>query len=275
MQIIEIFLLLYGTLYAFITNKKLYNNIIHDEELIWFGKENINSTANIDRVSSQFNKSGLYSLRKNSNYMMIVCNNLDHRPSQMDGLHFDLWYKDFNILCDSGTYSYANNYDKQFTMTKNHNTIQVEDLEQMRKIGQFLCYDWIKCKTLKADESEFIGILVSNNGGYTHEKSVKVIENGFKILDKINTKKDNQKCYLYLHTPYYTEIQNSTIIIKNEKEFECKIIFNNNVKIQKQTTFISSYYYEKIEATEIKIENKIKDRKCEFSYEIKINSNGG
>ena len=275
MLIIEISLQLSGTLYALITNKKLYNNVIYNEELLWFGKNNINDRANVERVSSQYKESGLYSLRRNSNYMMIVCNNLDHRPSQMDGLHFDLWYKDFNILCDSGTYSYANNYDKQFAMIRNHNTVQVENLEQMKKIGQFLCYDWIKCKTLKAETNEFNGILISNNGRYTHHKNVTVTEDGFKILDKVNAKEDYQNCYLYLHTPYHTEIQNNKIIINNQKEFECEIVFDNMIKIQKRSTFISLYYYEKIEATEIKIENKFRNRKCEFSYEIKIKSNGG
>ena len=207
--------------------------------------------------------------------MMIVCNNLDHRPSQMDGLHIDLWYKDFNILCDSGTYSYANNYDKQFTMTRNHNTVQVENLEQMKKVGQFLCYDWIRCKALKAETNEFSGILVSNNGRYTHYKNVTMTKYGFRILDNVKAKEEYQNCYLYLHTPYHTEIQNNKIIINDEKEFKCEIVFDNNVKIQKRNTFISLYYYDKIEATEIKIENKFKNRECEFAYEIKIKSNGG
>lgn len=275
MHTIEIFHLQYGALYAFITDKRLYNNNIYDEELVWFGKGDVHTNVNLDKVSSQFTYSGLYSLRKNANYMMIVCNNVDHRPSQMDGLHFDLWYKNFNILCDSGTYSYANDYDKEFTMTRNHNTIQVENIEQMKKTGQFLCYDWIKCKTIKAGKNEFSGILISNNGKYMHKKDIEVTKDGFKIVDTVNTKKDYKKCYLYLHTTYYTQIHNNTIIIKDGDNFECKIIFNNNIIIKQQRTFISSYYYDKIDATEIKIENNFKNKKCEFLYEIIIKNNGG
>ncbi len=38
---------------------------------------------------------------------MTVLQNFKTRPAQMDQLHVDLWHKGINVLCDSGTYSYA------------------------------------------------------------------------------------------------------------------------------------------------------------------------
>lgn len=95
----------------------------------------------------------------------------DSRPAQMDQLHLDLWVQGVNVLCDSGTYSYAEEEGKKLALTGSHNTVKVKGTEQMRKTGAFLIYGWPRSEILAADENRFCGRMVSVNG-YAHQRDV-------------------------------------------------------------------------------------------------------
>ena len=63
--------------------------------------------SDFKRHSNAYRESGLFSFRHINGYLMIVLQNFKTRPAQMDQMHIDLWHKGINVLCDSGTYSYA------------------------------------------------------------------------------------------------------------------------------------------------------------------------
>ena len=119
------------------------------------------------------------------------------RPSQCDGMHFDLWVKGVNVLCDSGTYSYnpplTQTYD--FSGVAAHNTIQIDQHDQMNKLSRFLYMGWTKGKVIASlEESD---AQISWHGCYldawgaVHKRKVTCIDNRWEIEDIIeNFKKD-------------------------------------------------------------------------------------
>ncbi len=73
------------------------------------------------------------------------------RPSHADQLHFELWWKGENICRDAGTYRYNSDppWDNQLTSSLVHNTVCVNDTEQMTRAGRFLYLDWANASFLQ------------------------------------------------------------------------------------------------------------------------------
>ncbi len=99
-----------NTAFALVTGKQLFERGLHQEELIWFsGKREILSYEylKIDRVSSRFPYAGLFTVRNEKMWAMLIANDYHSRPAHMDQLHLDLWIDGVNVFCDSGTFSYS------------------------------------------------------------------------------------------------------------------------------------------------------------------------
>jgi len=94
-----------------------------------------------------FTKGGYYIIREPDTLTFIKCGSYKDRPSQADNLHLDLWYKGENILPDAGSYKY--NTDEKtmryFSGTRSHNTVMLDDKDQMLKGGRFIWYYWSQC----------------------------------------------------------------------------------------------------------------------------------
>lgn len=66
------------------------------------------------------------------------------RPGHADQLHLDLWWRGLNIAQDPGTYRYSAPppWDNSLTHSAVHNTITVNNTEQMLRAGRFLYLRW-------------------------------------------------------------------------------------------------------------------------------------
>lgn len=73
------------------------------------------------------------------------------RPGHADQLHLDLWWHGHNIAQDAGTYLYnaPPPWDNALAMTGIHNTVVINDHEQMTHAGRFLWLDWAQARILK------------------------------------------------------------------------------------------------------------------------------
>jgi len=60
---------------------------------------------------------------------MICLQDFQSRLAHMDQLHIDLWHRGINMLCDSGTYSYASEIGHRLSATAGHNTVKVPNTE--------------------------------------------------------------------------------------------------------------------------------------------------
>ncbi len=144
-----------NALYYFFNEKMLYNDVDLQEDAFWYcSPKNVITEEKSQKSIAEFNTGGFYILRNNDNFSMIRCGSYKDRPSQADNLHIDIWSKGKNIIRDNGSYKYNTDADliKYFVGTASHNTIQIGDLDQMKKGGRFIWYNW--SKSLKATTKE-------------------------------------------------------------------------------------------------------------------------
>jgi hypothetical protein len=73
--------------------------------------------------------------------LRAVC--FDERPGHADQLHVELWWEGINISQDAGTYSYNTPppWQNALMSTRVHNTVTIDNLDQMYRAGKFL---WLK-----------------------------------------------------------------------------------------------------------------------------------
>lgn len=144
-----------------LTGRRLYPKGGYDEELVWFCGEEALLAKPLDekRVNKEFSTGGYYVIHGKEQLGMTRCTTYRNRPVQADMLHFDLWYRGVNILCDAGTYSYNTGAEwlNYFKGTASHNTVMIDGKNQMKKGPRFLWLDWTKGKTITFVNNLFEG----------------------------------------------------------------------------------------------------------------------
>jgi hypothetical protein len=147
-----------------------------DEMALWF---------NLPRTDQQFETPRYFGddlYAKNSwGYLRVV--RYTSRPSHADQLHFDLWWRGLNIAQDAGTYLYNGEspWDNQLTSTLIHNTVTVNNAEQMTRAGRFLYLDWVDAtrRSRSGAETRDLNRIIARHDGYRkfgirHERAVAV-----------------------------------------------------------------------------------------------------
>ena len=114
------------------------------------------------------------------------------RPSHADQLHVDLWWRGVNVALDPGTYRYSASppWENALTSTKVHNTLTINDRDQMLRAGRFLWLDLAQAQIIshKTDASgDLIQITAEHNGyrklGVRHMRSLARANEGWTIKD--------------------------------------------------------------------------------------------
>ncbi len=74
----------------------------------------------------------------------LRCAHFDSRPAHADQNHVDLWWKGINLAQDAGTYLYNTPapWKNALMAACYHNTVTLENTDQMRRAGRFLYLDW-------------------------------------------------------------------------------------------------------------------------------------
>ncbi|MFC0428832.1 heparinase II/III domain-containing protein [Chryseobacterium scophthalmum] len=136
-----------NTLHYILTGKSIFENKEIEEDLCWNGKtfaqKKFKPITKLKGTLS-FEDGGYYLCRNDDFFTFIRCGNHKDRPAQADNLHLDIWYKEHNILRDSGTYKYNTDAEKlkYFMGSLSHNVVMVNDESQMLKGGRFIWYFW-------------------------------------------------------------------------------------------------------------------------------------
>ncbi len=117
------------------------------------------------------------------------------RPGHADQLHLDLWWRGINVLQDAGTYSYnaAPPWENALAGSGVHNTVTVDDQDQMRRAGRFLYIDWAQAEVLSlgTDPGNSKWHLSARHNGYRrlgiwHQRDVVTQEDSnWRITDAI------------------------------------------------------------------------------------------
>lgn len=239
-----------NAVHAVLKGKRLYNQKNYDEELLWFSDIDIRNIpyADIQRKSVSYGDSGFYSLRHNDGHLMIVLQDFKTRPAQMDQMHIDLWHKGVNVLCDSGTYSYATDLGKQLALTAAHNTVKIDDREQMKKHGPFLIYDWTSATDVEFNDNHFKGTMKSKNG-YSHTRVINKDSVGYSIEDHVVGDAESYK--VLFHTPCEIEKNENGLDLFFDNKLISKIITKDEIQISQ--CYRSLYYLKNEKISQISI----------------------
>ncbi len=160
-----------------------------DEDIFWLyresftaknakgAKKELNLSALRELRGDSFPAGGVYLLRNTNSHALIHCTDFTSRPSHADQLHVDLWIHGHNIAIDAGTYLYsgADIWRNGLAHTSAHNTVTVDNKDQMTMVSRFTWTNWSKGKVLKHDKNLWQG----EHDGYkpvSHKRTVMSLE---------------------------------------------------------------------------------------------------
>jgi asparagine synthase (glutamine-hydrolysing) len=119
-----------------------------DEDLLWlFGPEALEArVVPPERRDLTGHGGGWYTVRSVASFALVHCATFRHRPLHADQLHVDIWWRGRNLALDAGTYSYnaPPPWDGGLANTAYHNTVTVDDQDQMERASRFLWLPWAK-----------------------------------------------------------------------------------------------------------------------------------
>ena len=133
-----------------------------NEDSLWYGMTKVHYKQENRTGTGAFSflESGYYVIREQDSMTFMRCGSYKDRPHQADNLHLDIWYKGENILLDAGSYKYNTDEEtmRYFFGTKSHNTVMLNDQDQMLKGGRFIWYYWTQCvaASLTEDDEKYV-----------------------------------------------------------------------------------------------------------------------
>jgi hypothetical protein len=230
-----------NTLHKLLTSKDLFDSV---EDFFMSSKPLYNFDSLKQNLGiTSFSNSGYYLFRTKQTFTFIKCGNYKDRPAQADNLHLDIWYKGENIIRDGGTYKYnADEEDSNYFFgTKSHNTVMIEDYNQMLKGGRFIWYYWTKKSTVTIQENEndfifngTVNVFSFINNKCKHVRKVTIFKKEPKwIIEDRVTNSNQKKCYQIWNC-------NSNAIIRFSAFSENSVLNKN-----KHTSYYSSLYGQK------------------------------
>ncbi|MCD4751860.1 MAG: heparinase II/III family protein [Anaerolineaceae bacterium] len=159
-----------------------------DEYSLWMG---IQETSNVAQSNWIPSPSGLKQGNV-SDWIRLRSVNYNSRPGHADQLHLDVWHHGVQAALDAGTYLYNGEapWENSLMTTMVHNTVSVDDTDQMTRAGRFLWLNWSESLLIKpGDRGE--PIVAEHNGyrrlGIIHRREVTRTNNGWAVNDTMQT----------------------------------------------------------------------------------------
>ncbi|SFL58628.1 Heparinase II/III N-terminus [Porphyromonadaceae bacterium KH3CP3RA] len=245
-----------NTLHTLLTGHPLYEDEHLAQDTRWMGADKVSIHNPYPVLSKkygtmEFGAGGYYLIREQDSFTFIKCGSYKDRPSHADNLHIDIWYKGENILCDGGSYKYNTDLKtvKYFSGTESHNTVMLDDYDQMLKGPRFIWLNWSQADNVSFIETETEFVFVGTvhcftylNKKIVHQRKISKIKNRpqWIIHDRIIHKPVNLQMRQIWHSPPDCEISfssaNSEKFIKNG---ERSLYYGLKEKVP-QTEFLTS-----------------------------------
>jgi Heparinase II/III-like protein/Heparinase II/III N-terminus len=217
---------------SYITQKRLlFERGAWDEALFWLcgsqaltrAKPGVHNVEAVEWAKGDgqiaFPQAGVYLVQDTNSKAIIRCTDFRSRPSHADQLHVDLWLHDQNIACDPGTYLYSGPgiWRNGLAHTSVHNTVIVDDRDQMRMVSRFTWTDWARGKILRHDENIWQG----EHDGYerladpvNHERTVLSLEEDrWLIIDRLRGKQPHHYALHWLLNDFPYEQRENGILL--------------------------------------------------------------
>lgn len=187
-------------IHYYFSGEKLFASGPWDEDVLWlFGQAAL--SAPVTKVKTKQDLSakegGYYTLRTEKGFAFTRCATFRDRPGQSDMLHVDLWWRGQNVAMDAGTYSYnaPESWDNPLAKTAYHNTVTVDDQDQMERVNKFLWLPWLKGKVscMKRSSHGHLAYWEGSHDGYRrlpspvdHRRGILQLgEESWMILDQL------------------------------------------------------------------------------------------
>jgi hypothetical protein len=132
-----------------------------DELALWLGLPVTDKVLEIQSIASP----AVHDISSSNKRASLRGVTFHGRPAHADQLHLDLWWDGFNIAQDAGTFSYndAPPWQNPFSSTLVHNTLSVDNDDQMLKASKFL---WLRQAQAKWHQAPSNDILMASHDGY-------------------------------------------------------------------------------------------------------------
>jgi asparagine synthase (glutamine-hydrolysing) len=188
------------------TGTRCYDSGPWDEDLLWlFGPSALTAPRQaLQRTDLQAKHGGYYTLRSPHGFVFTRGTTLRHRPGQADMLHIDLWWQGHNIALDAGTYSYnaPAPWNNAFSQTVYHNTVTVDNMDQMEHVSPFLWLPWLHSQvhTFHPSPSGWFAYWQGEHDGYQrcrppvrHRRGImRLGEQHWLVLDALSSRGPHQ-----------------------------------------------------------------------------------
>lgn len=174
----------------------------------------------------RFDKGGYYLIRDSIGLTFLRAGSHKDRPSQADNLHLDIWAGSENILIDGGSYKY-NDPDKEIVMyfigTQSHNTVMLDNFDQMLKGGRFMWFYWTQLEAIKLEENESYYMIDATISAFRH------LDKNCKHRRVVKKKKDDA---VWMIEDFIYSDQNNTMqqIWHTTPQNKSRLIFVTKVK---------------------------------------------
>ena len=186
------------TISTLIYKERSFNLIDVNEESIWLYGEDpdkfkIKNYKQKKQIS--FNEQGLHVMRQNADtYAVFSCGDIKSRYGQQaDQLNLDIWKENRNIILDPGSFNYNKDIDihNWYRGTRSHNTVTINDKDQMLPIRKFKYLKWTKSafrKIVISNKDYYFGThngYVEEDGSWHHSRTFSYINNGWIVIDRV------------------------------------------------------------------------------------------
>ncbi len=185
-----------------------------DEDVYWLCGVEIEKKEERRKKSfgDAFPDGGVYILHGENSKAVIRCTDFTSRPSHADQLHMDLWMGSHNIAIDAGTYLYSGEgiWRNGLARTSAHNTVMVDNKDQMTQVSRFTWTNWAKGNVLKHADNLWQG----EHDGYkpvNHKRTVMALEGDrWLVIDNLDANEPHHyTLHWLLNDVPFTENKNS------------------------------------------------------------------
>jgi len=198
-----------------------------DEDVFWFfGGSLFYEEAKPQNRNIGFPNAGVYILRGADSKAVIRCTDFTSRPSHADQLHMDLWIHGQNIAIDAGTYLYSGEdiWRNGLAHTSVHNTVTVDNKDQMTMVSRFTWTNWSKGKVLQHNERLWQG----ERDGYkpvSHKRTVMMLEDDrWLVLDNLIANRPHQyKLHWLLADTSFEQKDDSVLFDLDRRKYKIQV----------------------------------------------------
>lgn len=128
-------------------------------------------------------------LGSKDDWAALQAKNFNARPAHADQLHVDIWCKGVNVAMDAGTYRYnaPPPWENSLAATYVHNTITINDADQMTRAGKFLWLDWAQAQVEEISTDKITALHFGyRKFGILHRRTLqKLDETRWEITDEL------------------------------------------------------------------------------------------